>query len=227
MNEEILRSVTINSHSSIRIAAPGCPVIYVDPFHLSAEPHDADIILVTHPHFDHFSPDDIERVRNDDTVFVMPMAMFLTEDGTIRTALDRLAFSDVFGMEPNKAIELMGVLIESVPSYNVNKPNHLREFGWIGYLLTVGDTHIYVAGDTDINDDVKAVRCDIALIPAGGTYTTDAKEAAELVNAIGPEAAIPTHYGDIVGTDECFDVFRANVDPAIRVERRITPKNEF
>ena len=227
MNEDLLKNITINSHSSIRIAAPDGPVMYVDPFHLSAEPHDADIVLVTHPHFDHFSPDDIERVRKDDTVFVMPMDMFLTEDAKIRGALDALDFTDSFGMEPDKAIEIMGVLIESVPSYNVNKPNHLKEFGWIGYLLTIGDTHVYVAGDTDVNDDVLAVRCDIAMIPAGGTYTTDAKEAAGLVNAIGPEVAIPTHYGDIVGSDDCFDVFRANVDPRIRVERRITPKNEF
>lgn len=221
MNEEILRSVTINSHSSIRIAPPEGPVIYVDPFHFAGEPHDADLILVTHPHFDHFSVEDIERVRKDDTVFVMPMAMFLTEDAKLRAALDGLAFGDSFGMEPNKAIELFGVLIESVPSYNVNKPNHLKEFGWIGYLLTIDDTHIYIAGDTDLNDDVTAVRCDIALVPAGGTYTTDAKEAAELVNAIGPEVAIPTHYADIVGGPECFDVFKANVDPRIRVEKRI------
>jgi len=221
MNEEILRSITINSHSSIRIAAPEEPVIYVDPFHIPNEPHDADLILVTHPHFDHFSVDDIARVRKDDTVFVMPMAMFLTEDEKIRGALDALAFGDSFGMEPNKAIEVMGVLIESVPSYNVNKPNHLKEFGWIGYLLTISDTHIYIAGDTDVNSDVKAVRCDVAMVPAGGTYTTDAKEAAELVNAIGPAVAIPTHYADIVGDRSCFDVFRANVDPAIRVEQRI------
>ncbi|MBR5741056.1 MAG: MBL fold metallo-hydrolase, partial [Firmicutes bacterium] len=219
MNETILKAVTINSHSSIRIAVPDRPVIYVDPFHIGGEPRDADLILVTHPHFDHFSEADIERVRKDDTAFVMPMAMFLTEDEEIRGALDRLAFTDSFGMEPNKAIEAMGVLIESVPSYNVNKPNHLKEFGWIGYLLTIDDTHIYIAGDTDINDDVKAVRCDIALIPAGGTYTTDAKEAAELANAIGPEVAIPTHYADIVGGLDCFDTFKANVDPRIRVEQ--------
>ena len=221
MNEQILNAITINSHSSIRVAAPDWPVIYVDPFHFTEEPHDADIILVTHSHFDHFSEADIERVRKDDTIFVMPMEMFLTEDEKIRGALDRLAFSDAFGMEPNKAIEVLGVLIESVPSYNVNKPNHPKKNGWLGYLLTVDDTHIYIAGDTDINDDVKAVCCDIAMIPAGGTYTTDAKEAAELVNEIGPEVAIPTHYGDIVGGLDCFDVFKANVREDIRVERRI------
>ena len=221
MNEDVLKNITINSHSSIRIAAPDWPVIYVDPFHVAEEPHDADLILVTHSHHDHFSPEDIERVRRDDTVFVMPMEMFLTEDKKIREALDGLAFPDAFGMEPNKAIELMGVLIESVPSYNVNKPMHKKEYGWLGYLLTVDDTHIYVAGDTDINDDVKAVRCDVAMIPAGGTYTTDAKEAAELANAIGPEVAIPTHYADIVGGPECFDIFKANVREGIRVERRI------
>ena len=98
------------------------------------------------------------------------------------------------------------------------KPFHPKKNGWVGYILTVDGVRIYIAGDTDVTEENQAVSCDVAMVPIGGTFTMDAKKAADLVNHIRPKVAIPTHYGSIAGKREAEDVFRANVDPAIPVE---------
>lgn len=111
--------------------------------------------------------------------------------------------------------------LETVPAYNNVKQFHPKSAGWVGFILNVNNKRIYIAGDTDATKDAKAVSCDIALVPIGGTYTMDAKQASELINSISPKVAIPVHYGSFVGKKEDADVFANNVKPGIEVEIKI------
>ena len=204
-------AVSINAHSSIRIEAE--KVMYFDPFHLTEEPHDADIVFITHDHYDHFSPEDIEKVRNDDTVFVLP--------GSCRVSAAKNGLVNCVYLDPGDKTEVCDVPVEAVAAYNSLKPFHPKKNEWLGYVVTVDWKRIYVAGDTDENPDNLSVKCDIAMVPAGGTYTFDAQQAAAFVNKLRPAVAIPTHYGDIVGTLADGDAFAAAVDEGIEVVKKI------
>ena len=103
----------------------------------------------------------------------------------------------------------------------VKKPFHPKRNGWCGYVVTMDGIHYYVAGDTDAVNELSSVKCDVAMVPIGGTYTMNAKDAAKLINQIRPEVVIPTHYGSIVGKSEDADTFRKFVDQAIVVETRL------
>ena len=105
-------------------------------------------------------------------------------------------------VEPNKTYEVEGIKIETIPSYNVNKQFHQKQNDWVGYILEIENVRYYIAGDTDITPENRQVKCDVAFVPIGGTYTMDYREAAQLVNEIKPKIVIPEHYGSIVGTKE-------------------------
>ena len=198
--------ITINAHSSIRIDAGEGAVVYVDPFRLTDEPHDADLVLVTHSHYDHFSPEDIARIEKDSTVFVAPASMADELPGALLVS-------------PGEACEpIPGLRVEAVPAYNLNKQFHPKANQWVGYVVTtLGGTRVYVAGDTDDLDENRSIACDVALVPVGGTYTMDAPEAAAFVNAMRPAVAIPEHYGSVTGTPEDGETFKGLVDPGIEV----------
>ncbi len=117
--------------------------------------------------------------------------------------------------------ELEGLFFETVAAYNILKPFHPKSAMWVGYIFLVEGRRIYVAGDTDATSEAKAVKCDIALVPVGGTYTMDAKKAAQLVNTIGPDVAIPVHYGTLVGSLKDGQEFAENVNDPVRVELKI------
>lgn len=201
--------IQVFTQSSIRIA--GDQTIYFDPFRMEGEPHDADIILVTHAHYDHFSPEDMAKAKNASTVLVCPASM---EAETEKSGISR-EFTEF--VRPGDELEINGVRILAVPAYNVGKPFHPRENHWVGYVVSMGGTSYYIAGDTDINDDVKQVKCDVALLPAGGTYTMTAEEGAELAEIIAPKAAIPTHYGSIVGAPEDGERFKSLLSGKVNV----------
>ena len=203
-------NVSINAHSSIRIG--GSAVLWFDPFHVTDEPHDADVILVTHEHFDHLSPEDIARVARDDTRFVVPCGM----EGQV-TALG-VSTAQVTGLAPGESAQVCGVAVEAVPAYNLDKQFHPRERGWVGYVATLDGVRYYVAGDTDDLPENRSLACDVALVPVGGTYTMTAPEAAAFVNALAPTVAIPTHYGDVAGSPEDGRRFASLVDAGIQVE---------
>ena len=197
--------ITVNSHSSIR--AEGQRVLYFDPFQMKTTPRDADIIFVTHDHFDHFSPEDIDKAAKADTVFVVPQSLagkLPTEKTTV--------------MQVGQQIGIQDVWVEAVAAYNVGKPFHPKENGWLGYRVTMDGEALYVCGDTDVTPEAKAVRCDILALPVGGTYTMDASQAAELAKAILPKLALPTHYGSIVGSKKDAEKFRKLVSDAMQVE---------
>jgi len=209
----LLAGISVDTHSSILIEAEG-RAVRIDPFSLPDAPRKADIIFVTHDHFDHFSPEDIEKVRTERTVFVMPPS-------TARLAAKRGWNNRVLAVAPGERGEVEGLAFEAVPAYNPGKRFHPKQNGWLGYVLTVDGLRVYIAGDTDATEDAAAVRCDVALLPIGGTYTMDAAQAAALANRMKPRAVVPIHYGTVAGSPEDFDRFAAAVNRDILVCRKL------
>ena len=207
-------NIQVLTHSSIRIEDNG-KVVYFDPFEVKKEYKDADLILVTHAHHDHFSPDDIRKVAKPDTLLVYPETMKdkVKEESGLPAAQAAVL--------PGTRTEAAGCPLEVIPAYNIGKLFHPKKAGGVGYVLQLPEESVYVAGDTDITEENRKVRCDVALVPAGGTYTMTAAQAAELVNAIKPKKAIPTHYGSVVGKPKDGIAFRELVEPGIEVEIQI------
>ncbi|MBD5555202.1 MAG: MBL fold metallo-hydrolase [Roseburia sp.] len=208
-------NITVFTQNSIRITDRGRQ-IYIDPFQMREEPHDADYILITHDHYDHFSPEDIKKVAGSNTILIVPEKM----QGKVNEVADLVC--RIITVKPGAYREIDGLEIEMVPAYNILKPFHPKSAEWVGYILQVEGKRIYIAGDTDATKEAKAVKCDIVLIPIGGTYTMDAKKAAELVNTLRPGVAIPVHYGNIVGKPSDGEVFADNVKEPIKVEFKIS-----
>lgn len=188
----MLEGFELLCHSSIKIN--GDRIIYIDPYKIEDGKNNADIIFITHTHYDHFSPEDILKIKNQNTVIVIP------KDGYSQCL--QMGFKDyqVNVVEPNKRYQVHGVNFETVPAYNIKKDFHPKANKWVGYILELRSASYYIAGDTDMNEDNIKVECDVAFVPVGGTYTMDAIEAAKFVNEIQPRIAVPIHYGTIVGT---------------------------
>ena len=201
----MLKNIEVNCHSSIKISEN--KIIYIDPFNIEKKLHDADIILITHDHYDHYSPEDIEKIVNQDTIIVAPKTV---------KALGKM--KNVISVEANNAYEIDGIKIETIPSYNINKKFHPKENEWVGYIIEINNIRYYIAGDTDIIPENKLVKCDVAFIPVGGTYTMNYQEAAELANIIKPKIVIPTHYGSIVGEIQDSEKFKELLSSEIECE---------
>ena len=197
--------IEINCHSSIKITKG--IIIYIDPFRINEEKHDADLILITHDHYDHYSPEDINKLIKVYTIIIAP-----------KTVKELNNKENIIFVEPNKTYNIKGYKIVTIPAYNINKHFHPKENNWVGYIIEMEDLKYYIAGDTDITPENKQVECDVALIPIGGTYTMDYKEASELINIIRPKIAIPTHYGSIVGDITDGEKFEKLVDNTIDVQ---------
>ena len=193
-----------------------CGMVYIDPFRMKEAFNDADFILITHEHYDHFSPEDIAKVAGKDTVMIVPEKM----EGKAKEAAGLV--KKTVTVRPGESYEIDGLSFETVPAYNLLKPFHPKSAQWVGYILKDGGKRIYIAGDTDATKEAKAVQCDIALVPIGGTYTMDAKKAAEFVNVIRPKVVIPVHYGEIVGKPSDGEVFAKLVKDPVKVEFKIS-----
>ena len=196
----MLSGIEVLCHSSIRIAKD--KIIYIDPFKITNEYNDADIIFCTHSHYDHFSEEDINKVKKDDTKLVLTLDCL---EKAKNLGFDQ---KNIVLVKPNEKYKVSGINFETVPAYNLEKDFHKQESNWVGYLLEINDITYYIAGDTDLIPEVKSVNCDVAFLPVGGTYTMNAKEAAELANIIEPQIAIPIHYGSIVGTMKDAETFK-------------------
>lgn len=194
-----MNKIEVLCHSSIKII--GEKVIYFDPFRIEKEYHDADIIYITHSHYDHFSEEDIKKVKKDNTYII------ITQD--IKDRALKLGFKeeDILTVVPNENYEVSGISFQTIPAYNTNKQFHPRENEWVGYLVKIDDIVYYIAGDTDITKENQKVICDIAFVPVGGTYTMNFQEAAQLINEIKPKKVIPIHYQTIVGTKKDAEEF--------------------
>lgn len=206
----MLEDVEVLYHSSIRISKG--KTIYFDPFKIDKNYNDADIIFITHDHYDHYSESDIDKVIKQDTVIVAPAELL--------TKLLRKGYNKdyIVTVDPGETDMVEGIRFETVPAYNIDKAFHPKENGWVGYIIELNDIRYYIAGDTDITKENKKVKCDVAFIPVGGTYTMDFKEAAYLINEIKPKIAVPIHYASVVGTKQDATDFIKLVYPEIKCE---------
>jgi L-ascorbate metabolism protein UlaG (beta-lactamase superfamily) len=183
INEEI--TLTWLGHASFKLKA-GEKIIYIDPWKVKKD--EADLILITHSHFDHLSPDDVRRVQKKETVIVA------TRDSASKVK------GDIRIMKPGEKITVDDIEIETIPAYNIGKSYHPKTSGWVGFIISVGGSRIYHAGDTDAIPEIKKLNVDVALLPIGGTYTMTAEEAADIANEFKPKLVVPMHWGTIVGS---------------------------
>jgi len=183
-----LEGITWFRGSSVRIRRGGVEV-HVDPLGVD-EDSKANFVLLTHPHYDNFSEDDIARVRDSGTVIIAPASM--------KKLLDD---ADHF-MRPGDMLQLDGFDVLAIPAHNVDKKFHTPDHGWLGYVFTLDDTTYYHAGDTDFLPAMFGIRCDVAFLPVGGHYTMGIEDAARAGEACGAEVVIPIHWGEKHGTEE-------------------------
>lgn len=192
--------ISINCHSSIKIT--GENIIYFDPYNIEKKVNDADYVFLTHDHYDHLDIQSLKNVMKEETLVITPTSIPLT-------ALEPVVRKDqVIGVCPNEQYFIGNMNVYTIPSYNINKDFHKKSYNWVGYIIEINSEIIYIAGDTDLNEDIKKVKCDVAIIPIGGTYTMNYSEAAELINIIKPKHVIPSHYGTIVGDLKDAEAFK-------------------
>lgn len=210
------KSIRINTHSSIRIEV-GDKVIYFDPYKIKGKPKDADMIFITHNHYDHFDLPSINKIKKDNTLIVMPNTCIKE----IREIDTEINMENYIGVNPNEQYFIEGINVETTYSYNIGKEYHPKSNYWVGYVITLDNEKIYVAGDTDYIEELNKVKCDIALVPIGGTYTMNVEEAAKLVNKIKPKVVIPIHYGSIVGDKSQDKQFKGLLNKEIECQTLI------
>ncbi len=194
-------------HSTFKLADGR--VIYIDPFMLKSSDR-ADIILITHAHYDHCSREDIEKIIKPGT------EIFVTPD--CQSKVNHFDNVKVTLVEPNKVYSSGNIRIETVPAYNINKKFHPKANDWVGYVVTVNDKRIYHAGDTDFIPEMKSLKnIDIALLPVGGTFTMDVGEAADAANSFKPKVLIPMHYNVVDGTSADPKKLESKLDKSIKL----------
>jgi len=209
--EEALQEVKWLGHSSflIKDVINQQNIYYIDPFEFRSERKEkADLIFITHLHFDHCSPDDIRKVVKADTTFV-----------TVPGCIDKMGISKerIVHVKPNQELNVKGIKVRTVPAYNVVKERlsyHPKANNWVGFILNVNNASIYHAGDTDFIPEMKALgKLDIAKLPMGGTYTMDVDEAIQAANTIRAEITVPIHYRRLLGdkSKEAEEKFRTGV----------------
>ena len=206
----MLENIEVLCHSCIKFNKG--EVIYFDPFKIEKNYNDADAIFITHDHYDHYSEEDIDKVIKEETIIVAP------EDLLTKLLKKGFERDNMVLVTPNQKYTVKGIEFQTIPAYNVNKQFHPKANEWVGYVLKIDGVTYYIAGDTDITEENKKVKCDVAFVPVGGTFTMDYKEAAELINEIKPKIAVPTHYGSIVGEKSDGISFSKLVSPEIEVE---------
>ena len=164
--------------------------VYIDPFRITADLPKADVIFITHEHYDHFSEPDIKRVSNANTQFVVPKELS-----------GRFGGRKVISVEPSKSYSIDGISFRTVPAYNTDKEFHPRQTGKVGYIIDANGTLVYHAGDTDLICEMKDIDVDVAIIPMGGHYTMDVEDAIKAAGMMKAKAIIPMHYKAILGKD--------------------------
>ena len=196
-----------SGHSSFRLDAS--KRIYFDPCQLSANPPGADIICVTHEHFDHCSLEDLELITTRDTVILSDNA------SSVKMRNIKSACKEARVLSAGDNIEIGNVKVSAVSSYNIGKPFHTRESGKLGFIVLVDGIKFYHSGDTDLIPEMESYLCDIALLPVGGTYTMTADEAAQAALIIKPKLAIPMHYDSASDADRFQSLLKGEVEVKI------------
>jgi L-ascorbate metabolism protein UlaG (beta-lactamase superfamily) len=211
----VLDRFTWFRQSAFRYAGDGL-TIYLDPWGTTADDPPADLIFITHAHFDHLQPHEIERLSRERTKVVAPRDVAAELSG------------DVTAVAPGGSYEVAGVRFETLPAYNLAEERldmHPKSNDWVGYVLELDGHRYYHAGDTDALPELESLRTDVAIVPIGGTYTMDYREAAAFVKAMAPSLAVPMHYGFVVCSPSHADLFRRAADP-VTVEI-LEPTNPF
>lgn len=176
-------------------------VIYIDPFKIKGG-EKADLIMITHEHYDHCSIEDLNRIAKPDTIIVTVP--------DCQSKLSSLKIANVTLVRPGDKVNIKGTIVEAVPAYNTNKKFHPKANEWVGFIVTINGKRVYHAGDTDYIPEMKNLKnIDIALVPVSGTYVMTAEEAANAVNDFKPKTAIPMHYGSIVGQSSDAEKFKS------------------
>ncbi|NQT02255.1 MAG: MBL fold metallo-hydrolase [Planctomycetes bacterium] len=206
MRKETVMGIAIQwlGHASFRICYEDT-VIYIDPWKLKESAGDATLVLVSHSHYDHYSQEDIAKVSGPDTKLI--------------ASADVIAKAKAGeAIMPGLIVELEGVRVIGVAAYNPDKQFHPKGNNWAGFIIEIGSKRIYYAGDTDLTEEMKALKdIDVALLPVGGTYTMNAKEAAEATEHIKPKLAVPYHWGDIVGGQSDAEQFAKSAACEVKV----------
>ena len=192
--------------------------IYIDPFDLPDGLPAADIVLITHEHSDHFSPEDLAKILKPTSILVSTGEVLKRLPKTVKHSKSTA---------PGDTISVEGVSIEAVPAYNIGKDYHPKKKGYLGFIITHDGRRIYHAGDTDLIPEMKHINADIAMLPVGGKFTMDAEEAAEAANLIKPKVAIPMHWGTIIGDEKDARAFKAKTKiPVLIMEAESRPAEE-
>lgn len=211
----MLERFTWFRQAAMRYAGDGL-TIYFDPWGTAEGDAPADVILITHAHFDHFQPHEIERLRTPDTKILAPVDVAKDLDGEVTPVV------------PGQTYEAAGVKVETVPAYNIAEERldmHPKKNRWVGYLVELEGRTYYHAGDTDALPELETLATDVAMVPIGGTYTMDWEEAAGLVKRMEPQLAVPMHYGFVVCSPSHGALFQKGAAP-IPVEI-LEPTNPF
>lgn len=198
-----LNKITINCQSSIKIN--DSITLYFDPYGIKEKTNDAKYIFITHPHWDHLDIDSINNIVNEKTIIIGPSSVIEKLDNNYKT----------LEVSPDNIYNLDNLSFMTVPAYNLNKDYHPKDAGYVGYIVTLNNITYYIAGDTDVLDELKTINADVIFLPVGGTYTMTREEAVELANTIKPRYAIPIHYGLAVGDELDAKYFVNNLNKEI------------
>jgi len=189
----MLETIKWLGHASFKIKSH--KVIYIDPYQIN-ETETADIVLITHEHFDHYSPDDLKKIQGEKTIIVTTPTTGEKISGNVKT------------IKAGEVINIEGIEIKAVPSYNTNKEFHPKNSDKVGFIVTIDGKSVYHAGDTDVIPEMEDIKADIALLPVSGTYVMTAEEAVKAAEMIKAKYVIPMHYGSIVGSKTDAETFK-------------------
>lgn len=194
-------------HAGFRIN--GSRTVYIDPW--DAQGPVADIILVTHDHFDHCDPPTLKGL-------VSPKTHLAADPDSLSKMKANGLTGQFTSLDPGDEIEILGVNIKAVPSYNLNKHYHPKSKNNLGFVVTMDGLSVYHAGDTDFIPEMKDITAQVALLPIAGTYVMTAEEAVQAALVLKPEVAIPMHYGKTAGESGLAEKFAAGLDGRVKVE---------
>ena len=200
--KETVKKIHWLGHDTIRL--DGSTVVLFDPFQISST-KPADLILISHDHFDHNSPEDVAKIRKKDSIIVTDNASAKKLTGEIKI------------VAPGDKISVRGVTVEVGPAYNTNKEFHPKAAGMLSFVVTLDGVRYYHAGDTDFIPEMKDMEVDVAFLPVSGTYVMTADEAVKAAEAIKPKIAIPMHYGAIVGSEKDAEKFQKALEGKVEV----------
>jgi len=202
MVTDFLKNIKWLGHAGFRIETG--KTVYIDPFQIDSGPK-ADLVLISHSHYDHCSPEDLEKIVQDDTIIVTEESSAAQLSGNVKI------------ITPGDHLDVEGIGIEAVPAYNTDKHFHPKSNGWLGFVIDIEGVRIYHTGDSDFIPEMESIRADIALLPVSGTYVMDPQQAVTAALAINPEYVIPMHYGEIVGDASQAAEFKTALEGKINV----------